>query len=706
MNFAYPGLLYGLLLGLIPIIVYYLMRFRALRVPWGADYILERALARRRRKLYLDQIILLALRALVVMALVTAFARPQSRTAHGTETGGEVLRILLVDGSYSMLAGEGSQSRRDTAVEAMRGLVSSWTRGEQWSLYMLDSHPRWIVDRASVVNASQSLAILNALEYEECAVSIASGLEAVLAHEAGQSREIYIFTDDQATNWKGADSVIAEIDDNTRLFWINPTLEDHRNLAVTDLQLGHERVLRGYPFSVYAQVQNFSVESVRDADLTFLANGAMIGSERVSLPPGQNARVRMELRLDELGPQVITARLSRDALTVDNAMSAGVEVVDSVSLLVLRDAERTDKFETSAGFLGLIARVLAGGAGKEAQGPLRVTEHAEPGCDLSLLMAYDAVVLDGGRTLTPALAETLRQYVVENGGGLILAMDDTVDLPVWCQQLGPAQLLPALPVRVHNEPIAGDAFRRLSRSGFDLPGLRDLETDADGDITQLQFFTWVEFESPIPGTGVLARFSDGSPYAMQYRFDRGSVLVLAAGLSSRNNNLLVRETVYPFLVHLFVEAASSGQYTRRVGLHEPVRLLVKGDPPPIAVQFGLEGQEPVLATLTPHAQGTYVEYTAGADRSGPASLLVLRETSRERVWIGVQGERSDSDLTSIPADYRTRLTERFHLTEVASAKELSEALASSGQGVERYAWVLMAVLLFGMGEMLMGLRFV
>jgi hypothetical protein len=94
-NFAHPAVLFGLVLGSIPIIVYYLMRFRSLRLPWGADYILERALARRRQKLYLDQIILLALRALVVMALVTAFARPLGKTLTG-DTGGELLRIVVV----------------------------------------------------------------------------------------------------------------------------------------------------------------------------------------------------------------------------------------------------------------------------------------------------------------------------------------------------------------------------------------------------------------------------------------------------------------------------------------------------------------------------------------------------------------------------------------------------------------------------------
>jgi len=705
MTFVYPGLLFGLLLGAIPILVYYLMRFRSLRVQWGADYILERALARRRRKIYWDQIILLALRALLVMAIVAAFARPQARKADVVTTDGQVLRIILVDGSYSMLAGKGTLTRRAAQMEAMRALVSRWGRGEKWSLYALDAHPRWVVDQAGVTDADHSRAMLDTLKIDETSVSLAAGLEAVLAHGAGQSREIYLFTDDQASNWDGADKLADLNDGKTRIFWINPPLPDRRNLAVTKLELAHELALKNVAFAAYAQVRNYSAEAVRDAELTFLVDGAVTGSKRVSLQPGQSTQVQMEMRLSEPGPHLVTARLSDDALAYDNAMSAGVEVAESISLLVLRDAERTDKFESASGFLRLLARVLAGGGAVEAAGPLRISEFTGPKCDLQQLDGTDAVVLDGGRTLTADLADTLRRYV-ERGGSLILAADDTVDLALWRKLLEPAGLLPAVPARVRSEPLGGNGGRRLSRSGFELPALRGLETGADGDVSQVRFFTWTEFGDPAPASEVAARFSDGSPYAIRLRFDRGSVLLLAAGLNSRNNNLLVRETVYPFLLNLLAEAGSARQYARRVAPAKPVRYLAKGEPAPVAAQFGMEGDEPALATLVPHAQGTRVEYAAGSPRSGPASLLVLRDNSRERVWVGIQGERSDSALTQMTQSFQKRLAEKFRWTVAESAKELMDALDAQGHGTERYAWFIAAGILFAMGELLMGLRFV
>src|SRR5690349_5218584 len=120
MLFANPLLLWALPLGLIPIVIYYLLRFRSLSVTWGANYVLERALERLKRRLHLDQIILMALRVLACALIVLAFARPVLRRASATVAGSGIHHVLIVDGSYSMLAGAPGHRRWDAALEAMK----------------------------------------------------------------------------------------------------------------------------------------------------------------------------------------------------------------------------------------------------------------------------------------------------------------------------------------------------------------------------------------------------------------------------------------------------------------------------------------------------------------------------------------------------------------------------------------------------------
>ena len=66
MDFFHPGMLSWLPLGLIPIIIYYLMRFRSLKIAWGAEYVLMRALERLKKRTRLDQLLLLLVRVLAL----------------------------------------------------------------------------------------------------------------------------------------------------------------------------------------------------------------------------------------------------------------------------------------------------------------------------------------------------------------------------------------------------------------------------------------------------------------------------------------------------------------------------------------------------------------------------------------------------------------------------------------------------------------
>ena len=60
----------------IPIIIHLLNRQRATLIDWGAMRFLIDSLASRRRRILLEEIILMALRCLLVMLLVLALARP------------------------------------------------------------------------------------------------------------------------------------------------------------------------------------------------------------------------------------------------------------------------------------------------------------------------------------------------------------------------------------------------------------------------------------------------------------------------------------------------------------------------------------------------------------------------------------------------------------------------------------------------------
>ncbi|MBS3763729.1 MAG: BatA domain-containing protein, partial [Planctomycetes bacterium] len=209
MKFVNPSILWALPFALTPIIIYYLMRYRSLRVFWGANYVLERALERLRKKLYLDQIILIAIRVLVCLLVVFAFARPLSRSVGARISGSGRHHVVIADGSYSMRAGESGSTRWDRAKETMKNLVASWGRGEKWSLLLLghsdsDSNSRrgqWVVEESTVKSREDAIAQIEALEPGETSSSIRRALQSVREKYGDHPLDVYLFADDQASAW-------------------------------------------------------------------------------------------------------------------------------------------------------------------------------------------------------------------------------------------------------------------------------------------------------------------------------------------------------------------------------------------------------------------------------------------------------------------------------------------------------------------------
>ncbi len=71
MNFINPGMAWFALAGLIPIIIHLLNKQRFKRVRWAAMAFLMEALKKTRRRLQIENLLLLIIRVLILVLLLT-----------------------------------------------------------------------------------------------------------------------------------------------------------------------------------------------------------------------------------------------------------------------------------------------------------------------------------------------------------------------------------------------------------------------------------------------------------------------------------------------------------------------------------------------------------------------------------------------------------------------------------------------------------
>ena len=106
MAFVNVLLLFGILAVSIPIIIQLLTRRHTRRIPWGAMVFLQAAMNKRKRKVLLEDILLLACRcllpALAALALARPFVTPGSRVPWVVVLPMILLAITLFGISFAM----------------------------------------------------------------------------------------------------------------------------------------------------------------------------------------------------------------------------------------------------------------------------------------------------------------------------------------------------------------------------------------------------------------------------------------------------------------------------------------------------------------------------------------------------------------------------------------------------------------------------
>jgi hypothetical protein len=169
MTLLNPNLfLAGLACVAIPILIHFLMRRRRRVVRWGAMRFLLEAYRQQRRRMRLEQWLLLAARCLLVALIALALGRPVTKAAAALGGGGPTTLYILVDNSLTSQGLRGGVSALDRHKEAaarlIRGLDAS--RGDRVAVVTLAAPPEGLImpPSADLASAEAALALIGPTE--------------------------------------------------------------------------------------------------------------------------------------------------------------------------------------------------------------------------------------------------------------------------------------------------------------------------------------------------------------------------------------------------------------------------------------------------------------------------------------------------------------------------------------------------------------
>ena len=123
LGFANAPLLYALAAAGVPVVIHLLNRRKYREVPWAAMRFLLAAIRKNRRRLRIEQWLLLAIRTLVVLLVVSAMAKPFLESFGAVIAGQRTHKVIVLDGSLCMGYRSGESSRFDQAKAVATQIV-------------------------------------------------------------------------------------------------------------------------------------------------------------------------------------------------------------------------------------------------------------------------------------------------------------------------------------------------------------------------------------------------------------------------------------------------------------------------------------------------------------------------------------------------------------------------------------------------------
>lgn len=720
LSFLNPGFLPFLALGAIPIIIYLINRQRYRRMEWAAMEFLLRAMRKNRRRIRLENLLLLIVRTLLILFFVLGMARPVLDDALLPELGTANRRseIYVIDTSYSMGLQEGGGDLLEAAIESIRRRRENVLQaGDRIGLFTASDFPKALLDRSQVVSDGDfdPLDALNSIELSYNSLNVGATLQEVnnwIRREADRGTNVpwlvHFYTDAQASDWSteegAARTVIA--DEVAKLTASGARLILHplgpvspHNATLSQLTPLTPLVAVDMPTQVLASVTNYGKTSVTGLEVELMVNDVTRSVKTVDLDPGESEQVNFPLILREPGPVRVAARLRSDDLDQDNWRYRVLNVRPGVDVLVVDGGGETDWLEAA---LDSPSSAVAGirltpwnvtpipAAQLEVE--LRQKRTAEPSRSRT---RTEVIILANVPTISESLNDEIRDYLA-GGGGLLVFLGGYVNAQSYNEVAyrGGEGWFPAQLERVEFDQTRESSFPPII-TAKDHPAVAYLGQDPDVglDIVRVHGY-WSLGE--IPEERVLMRLADPArtPFVFEKLVGAGRVVVVNTGADRDWTNFPISPAYVPFLYET-LPYLSNSEESDNLSVDQPYyrvlnRLLAELTLVPPA---GGGGKARLVPERDDEANRSFVN-VPGQRYPGLYRLVLGSEEnggeSPDDLWFSVNADPREGNLTRVVEAELLLLYPDLRITE--RTEEVVADDAGSLQGGEMWRSILYAVL--------------
>ncbi len=653
-------------------------------IPWAAMEYLLAAMKNNSRRIRIEEWLLLTIRTLLLVLVVLAMAELYLENANlAILPGSRAHKLLVIDDSYSMGYKPGDTTRFDRAKQLAREIVQQSSLGDGFTLLTLSSPPRAVIrspsfDRKSLLEEIDNLRLVHGKAELPATLQEVEKILATSEREHPQliKQEVYFLTDLGRNTWApdfaNAESAADFHDRAQRLKEISTLVvidlgqAQAENMAVTTLEASERFITVGQTANLQATVHNFGV-APHQQTLELDVDGQRVEQSEVSVEPGRSSVVRFVQRFAAPGNHRLEARLTGDALDVDNHRWLSLAVKENIQVLCVDGKPRGAE---SAGATFLLTRLLDQRDTGGASPSIRATSLPESALAETDLSGFDCVILSNVAQFTASEASRLDTFL-KQGGGLIFFLGDRVLPDRYNQELlgesgGRAKIFPAKLLGVSGE--SAYTFDPLDYRHRLLDAFRGNE---QGGLTRETIYKYMRMKLPEKSQAetVMTFRETGDPAIVEEHIHAGRSIVVAtpAAIDERNpwNVWLSGKNGPVMLFDLVAEAVGSQAAQRNLTVGTALEAGAPAATPGTSLTLQLpDGRK---ESIRPSAAGDAARWSFNDTSLSGFYRLDAGSNSPEQTF-AINLNTAESDLAKLdPADLPKEFVARTNWQDLGTA---------------------------------------
>jgi Aerotolerance regulator N-terminal/von Willebrand factor type A domain len=716
LGFAQVPLLYALAAAGVPVIIHLLNRRRFREVSWAAMQFLLAAVRRNRRRIRVEQWLLLLLRTLVVILVVLAMAKPFLETFGAVISGRRTHRVLVLDDSLSMGYTSGEASRFEQAKELAAQLVKDSRQGDVISVILMGDPPRVVIGDPSPSSAEVRKEIAE-LELSHGGTDLAATFEKVanvLEVSPIQQKEVIFLSDLQAASWRPPAEVSETIKrllarlEERRVRWVVIDLgkAGGENRAVTDLTPGAPFIPVGSSALIRTVLRNFGSTPSDGVRVRLAVDGRLGPEESLDLRPGEDVPAVFPFVFSSPGDHLVEVSIDDDPLKLDNRRYMVVPVREALKVLLVDGHFKSEPYQAETDYLAQALSPTAELPGQPR--PIRVEVIPESQFLNRELADYDVAVLCNVAQFSQRDVTALDDFLSQGGGVVIFGGDQVV--PDNYNRLLYVDGKGILPASIGSS--VGDAVKRQGGSFFNPLGYRHpIVSEYQGESDPVtagvtQAHTWQYHKLVVPKetkAEVVMEFENGDPAIVELERKRGTVVLVATSADAGWTDWPLHKS-YPPVMQQIVMRASAGRFAER-----NIRV---GQP--FDQSFPAAGAGAAVTVVTPKGQtvATKLQAAGGTSRfhfeqtelSGRYQVRIGPPLSLESSF-AANPNPAESDLTKLDRGALAEAVPGWNFLYLTSSRELAADSGSVGRRGELHRPLLYALLTLLLVESFLAWRF-